>query len=194
MVHPVDATDFLLLPGRGNSNTDHWMSHWAGALPNSSRVLQADWDRPSPVDWIARLDAAIASAPRRVVLIGHSLAVATAVKWAADAAPDRLAKVAAALLVSPTDVENTDPSFDLVRPFAPMPRKPLPFPTLVLASRNDPRVTIARAREFAAAWGADLADVGELDHIGAAVRLGVWPLGLLYLGQLLARVAAETRA
>jgi uncharacterized protein len=190
MVHPVDATDFLLLPGRGNSNTDHWMSHWAGALPNSSRVLQADWDRPSPVDWIARLDAAIASAPRRVVLIGHSLAVATAVKWAADAAPDRLAKVAAALLVSPTDVENTDPSFDLVRPFAPMPRKPLPFPTLVLASRNDPRVTIARAREFAAAWGAELADVGELNHIGNAERLGPWPVGLLHLGQLLSRIAA----
>lgn len=190
MVHPVNATDFLILPGRGNSNTDHWQSHWAGALPNSSRVLQAEWDRPSPADWIARLDATVASAPRRVVLIAHSLAVATTVKWTEKAAPDRLAKIAAALLVSPTDVENSDPSFDLVRPFAPLPRTPLPFPTLVLASRNDPRVTIARAREFAAAWGADLADVGELNHIGSAERLGVWPTGLLYLGQLLGRIGA----
>lgn len=131
------------------------------------------------------MDAAIAAAPRRVVLLAHSLAVATAVKWAASASESQLNKVAGALLVAATNVDDPDPSFDLVRPFAPMPLKRLPFPTLVVASRTDPRVTFDQATAFAAAWGADLADAGDLGHMGNETRLGLWPAGLLMLGRLL---------
>jgi predicted alpha/beta hydrolase family esterase len=68
-----------------------------------------------------------------------------------------------------------------------MPMKKLPFPALVVASRNDPRVTIEEAQRFAEAWGADIADVGELGHMGNEARLGLWPTGLLLLGRLLAK-------
>ena len=185
MITPSGNFDFLAIPGRGNSRSDHWMSHWCRAFPNSSRVLQAEWDRPDPDDWIARVDAAVAGAPRRVVLLAHSLAVATTVKWAAQASEARLSKVAAAFLVAASNVEDPDPSFDLIRPFAPMPLKRLPFPALVVASRTDPRVTFDKAREFAAAWGADFADAGDLGHMGNEAKLGVWPAGLLLLGRLL---------
>jgi predicted alpha/beta hydrolase family esterase len=177
--------DFLSLPGRGNSGPDHWNSHWCQVFPNSSRVLQSNWDKPDPIDWIARVDAAIKQAPRRVVILAHSLAVATTVKWATSVTPQQTGKVAAAFLVAPTNVEDPDPSFDLVRPFAPMSLKKLPFPALVVASRNDPRVTFEKARLFAEAWGATLADAGELGHMGNEARLGVWPSGLLLLGRLL---------
>lgn len=177
--------DFIALPGRGNSKSDHWMSHWCCAFPNSSRVLQATWDEPDPVDWIARVDAAIAAAPRRVVILAHSLSVATTVKWAEQASESQRSKVLAAFLVAATNVENPDPSFDLVRPFAPMPLKPLPFPALVVASRTDPRVTFEEAQRFAEAWGADIADAGDLGHMGNEQRLGLWPTGLLLLGRLL---------
>ncbi len=180
--------DILLVPGRGNSDAFHWMSAWAAAIPNASRVLQAEWEKPQPADWIGRLDDAIRTTPRRCVVIGHSLAVATIVKWADAASADDLAKVAGALLVSPTNVEDPDPSFDTVRPFAPMPMRPLPFPAMVLASRDDPRVTFARATECASAWGAELVDVGELGHIGNLQRLGIWPEGLIHLGRLLDRI------
>ncbi|CAH2399808.1 alpha/beta hydrolase [Mesorhizobium escarrei] len=73
----------------------------------------------------------------------------------------------------------------LVRPFAPMPLKRLPFPTLVVASPTDPRVTFDQATAFAAAWGADLADAGDLGHMGNETHLGLWPAGLLMLGRLL---------
>jgi len=179
--------DFLALPGRGNSGPDHWMSHWCRVFPNSSRVLQAEWDRPDPGDWVARVDAAVAAAPRRVVLLAHSLSVATAVKWAAGARKEQLDRVAAAFLIAPTNVEDPDPAFDLVRPFAPMPLKSLPFPATVVASRSDPRVTFDRATGFATAWGAELADAGNLGHMGNEVRLGLWPDGLLLLGRLLGR-------
>ena len=190
IITPSGNFDFLAIPGRGNSKSDHWMSHWCRAFPNSSRVLQAEWDRPDPDDWIARVDAAVAGAPRRVVLLAHSLAVATTVKWAAQASEARLSKVAAAFLVAASNVEDPDPSFDLIRPFAPMPLKRLPFPALVVASRTDPRVTFDKAREFAAAWGADFADAGDLGHMGNEAKLGVWPAGLLLLGRLLEKSQA----
>ena len=190
VITPSGNFDFLAIPGRGNSKSDHWMSHWCRAFPNSSRVLQAEWDRPDPDDWIARVDAAVAGAPRRVVLLAHSLAVATTVKWAAQASEARLSKVAAAFLVAASNVEDPDPSFDLIRPFAPMPLKRLPFPALVVASRTDPRVTFDKAREFAAAWGADFADAGDLGHMGNEAKLGVWPAGLLLLGRLLQKSQA----
>lgn len=185
MAIAFSSFDFLFLPGRGNSGPNHWQTHWLGAFPNASRVLQADWDKPDPVDWVRRVDAAVASAPRNVVLIAHSLATAAAVKWAAAASAELQAKVAGAFLVATTDVGNPDPSFDLVRSFAPLPMDPLPFPALVVASRNDPRVSFARAQAFAQAWGADLVDVGELGHIGTDAGLGIWPNGLVLLGKLL---------
>ncbi len=185
---PAADFDFLALPGRGNSGSDHWMSHWLAAFPNSSRVLQADWQKPDPADWVARVDAAIAAAPRPVVIIAHSLTVATTVKWAAQASPMQLAKVKGALLVSPTNVEDPDPSYDAIRPFAPMPMVRLPFPAIVVASRNDPRVTFARAQQCATAWGTGFADVGELGHIGNEARLGLWPQGILLLGRLLEKI------
>lgn len=187
MIEANGDFDFLALPGRGNSGPDHWMSQWCRVFANSSRVLQAEWERPDPADWIARVNTAIEHAPRRVVILAHSLAVATTVKWAAKADPHLLKKVAAAFLVSATNVEDPDPSFDLVRPFAPMPLQKLPFPAMVVASRNDPRVTFDRATFCASAWGAELADAGDLGHMGNEARLGLWPDGLLLLGRLLGK-------
>lgn len=182
--------DFLAIPGRGNSKSDHWMSHWCQAFPNSSRVLQAEWDRPNPTDWIAGVDAAVAAAPRRLVLLAHSLAVAATVKWAEQASEKQRAKVVAAFLVAASNVEDPDPSFDLIRPFAPMPRVRLPFPSLLVASRTDPRVTFEKAQEFATAWGADFADAGDFGHMGNEAKLGLWPTGLLLLGRLLEKARA----
>lgn len=180
--------DFLVVPGRENAPAEHWQSHWLGAFANSSRLIQAEWSRPEVGAWTHRLDAAVDAAPRRVVLIAHSVGVATVVRWTA-AQPERAhAKVAAALLVAPTNVDDPDPSFDLVRNFGPMPLSPLPYPALILSSRDDPRVTPPQALAFAQAWGADVADVGELGHIGSAARLGLWPQGLVLLGGLLARI------
>jgi len=69
-----------------------------------------------------------------------------------------------------------------------MPLAKFPVPTLVVASANDPYVTLDRAREFADSWDADFCYAGELGHINADSRLGFWPQGLVMLGQLLARV------
>lgn len=185
MTDPASAFDFLLLPGLGNSGVDHWQSHWSMAFPNSSRVLQDDWDRPQRDDWLRRLDRSIADGQRPAILIGHSLGTALAVHWLASRAPGR---VKAALLVAPSDVESSSHTPDEVRDFAPLPQARLPVPAIVVASNNDPYVDFGRAKAFASAWGAAFYDAGELGHINAVSRLGLWPQGLLILGQLLARI------
>ena len=72
--------------------------------------------------------------------------------------------------------------------------QPLPFPAMVLASRDDPYVAFDRARTFAAAWRATLVDMGMSGHMGNAANLGLWPAGLVHLGAFLAtlgRVAQD---
>jgi predicted alpha/beta hydrolase family esterase len=68
--------------------------------------------------------------------------------------------------------------------FAPMPLERLRFPSVVVASRNDPYVTLDRARQFAAAWGSRLVDIGDAGHINSQSGLGDWPSGLSLLEEL----------
>ena len=183
-----DATndfDFLVLPGLGNSGVDHWQSYWCLSFRNATRVLQDDWDTPKLDAWLDNLDAAIARGKRPAILICHSLSCSLAAHWAARNNPGR---VAAALLVAPSDVESPAHTPDSIRNFAPIPRAPFPVPALVIASTNDEYVSVARAQEFANAWSAGFCNAGELGHINSASRLGTWPQGLLMLGQLLARI------
>jgi uncharacterized protein len=63
--------------------------------------------------------------------------------------------------------------------FAPIPRDPLPFPSLVVASRTDPYCSYERAEDFAYAWGAAIVDAGEAGHINTEAGFGPWPEGLM---------------
>jgi predicted alpha/beta hydrolase family esterase len=62
----------------------------------------------------------------------------------------------------------------------------------VVASQDDPYVTLARARAFAGAWGAAFVDAGPRGHLNAASGLGDWPEGRRHLEALLARTPARS--
>lgn len=85
-------------------------------------------------------------------------------------------------------MESPERTPDATRNFAPLPRKPLPVPTITVASSNDPFVTMERARTFASGWDSAFHDAGELGHINGTSRLGLWPQGLVLLGRLLNRI------
>lgn len=170
--------DFLILPGLGGSGEDHWQARWAGRLATGRVVEQDDWHDPDPVAWRGRIVEAVSQATRPVVLIAHSLGVVATVL----AAPDLAAGVVrGAILVAFPDVEKTPNLPDSVRLFAPVPRDPLPFPALVVASRNDPYCAYERAEDFASSWGASLVDAGESGHINSDSGHGPWPEGLMRL-------------
>ena len=182
-----DINDFtiLILPGLGGSGPDHWQTHWGKAFPSMMRVEQTDWEKPAYPDWCARLTEAVSQATRPVVLVAHSLGTSLTMRWSFEQA-GHARKVAGAFLVAPTDRDRFDASpTSSVRGWGPMILKPLPFPSMVLASRNDDRVSFERAQAFAKAWGSSLIDAGNLGHIGSAAKLDLWPFGLFYFGQFI---------
>jgi uncharacterized protein len=69
-------------------------------------------------------------------------------------------------------------------------RAPLPFTSLVVASRDAPRCAYARAEEFAATWGAGIVDAGESGHIDTAGGFGPWPEGLMRFAGFLKGIPA----
>jgi len=174
----------LILPGLGGAGPDHWQAYWHKAFPGFRRVEQGNWEKPDYADWSPRLSEAVTQSERPVVLVAHSLGTSLTMRWSFDQ-PALARKVAGAFLVAPTDRDMFDarPGGSPVRGFGSMILKRLPFPSAVVASRNDDRVSFERAQAFAAAWGSTLIDAGNLGHIGSAAKLGDWPFGLLWFGQ-----------
>lgn len=168
--------DILLVPGLGNSGPDHWQSRWEDKLSTARRIEQADWDRPSLDDWSRRVVAAARQASRPVVFIAHSLGTLAVAHAAAEL---RDANVAGAFLVAPPAARVLLTLEEVDRAFAQVPRAPLPFPTVVVASRNDDFAHFHETAELAQAWGAALADAGEAGHVNAASGHGPWPEGLM---------------
>lgn len=185
---PLDRFDILLAPGHDNSPPDHWQAHWARLLPNSTRIVQDDWLTPRCSDWTGRIESYVACGKRPALIVAHSLACVATVRWAQDHPPGR---VVGALLVAPADVERADLPVELHDSFRPIPMAPLPFAATLVASRNDPFCTFARATELALAWGAVLTDAGRLDHINSAMKLENWPQGLAALAALATRAQSD---
>ena len=66
----------------------------------------------------------------------------------------------------------------------PTPRTPLPFPSIVAASTNDPLGRFDRVSELAAGWGSRLADIGAVGHLNPAAGFGEWPRALDFIREL----------
>ena len=175
--------EVFLLPGLGNSGPEHWQSHWERRHPKFRRIEQEDWETPRCADWRERLDREVHALRRPLVLVGHSTGCALVAHWAAAAAAERVALVRGAPLVAPSDPEG--PNYpEGPTGFAPMPLAPLPFASIVVASDDDPFISLDGARAYAEAWGSRFEPVGAAGHINSASRLGDWPRGYTLLTEL----------
>jgi predicted alpha/beta hydrolase family esterase/GNAT superfamily N-acetyltransferase len=179
------AAHLLILPGLYDSGPDHWQSHMERALgpQQAVRVRQRDWAAPVCAEWVQTLDAAIRASDTPVVLVAHSTACLLVAHWTQTAALPQLLRVRGALLVAPSD--PLGPSYPAgPTGFAPVPTAPLPFPSVVVASRTDAYVAFDTAAAWAAAWGSRLVDLGDAGHINADAGFGPWPEGLAIAQQL----------
>ena len=167
----------LLLPGWQNSGPDHWQSRWE-ALHRYRRVDQHDWMTPKRGDWMARLEEVVLGCDGPVALVAHSLGCQLAAAWAAHS--QNAKRVIGALLVAPPDTERDDVR-DLLPSWAPIPLDRLPFPSVLVASTDDPYGAFDRAQGFASTWGSRFVDLGEAGHINAETGLGDWAEGLRLL-------------
>ena len=184
-LHPAEETTVILVPGYGDSGPGHWQTLWGETHPAYRRVHQQDWYQPQVEAWVDALDREIRRATRPVILAGHSLGCITIAEWAAR----RWADIRGALLVAPADTDR-QPFFDAV------PLRPLPFPSILVASTNDPYLELDRAKQFAQHWGSRLINLGLAGHINLDSGFGPWPEGEALLSELRANTvisAPESR-
>lgn len=172
------TTRFFIVPGLGSSGPAHWQTYFERQNPDFTRVQQREWDAPDRAECVATLEQTLAGAElSQGVLIAHSLGCITVAHWAAAYGH----RIKGALLVAPVDVETARFATFPTTGFGPMPVQRLPFPSKVVASTTDEWVTLARARQFAEAWGSEFISIGDAGHINAASGHGNWPAGLALL-------------
>lgn len=181
----------MIVPGVGDSGPEHWQSIWQCDLPGAIRVVQDDWSLADGAAWDVRLEEVLVQLERPAVLVAHSAGAVTVARWASRSWAS-VRTVVGAFLVAPPDFDaplpDGFPGPDRVPElgWSPMPRAALPFPAVVVASRNDPFDRHLRARNHAQAWGADFRDAGDLGHINLASGHGPWPQGWAWFEEFLA--------
>jgi predicted alpha/beta hydrolase family esterase len=174
----------LTVPGLDNSGPGHWQSIWDKERADCERVELGMWSRPHRNSWVSTLNRAISDAGRPVVLAAHSLGCLAVAWWAALETQPFGYPVAGALLVAPPDVDAIGPDIRLAG-FGPAPKLLMPFPSIVIASANDPYIDLSRAHSLAKYWGSHFVDAGRLGHINAHSGLGAWSWGQGWLDALL---------
>lgn len=182
----VRDADILIVPGYTNSGPDHWQSRWQSKLSTARRVEQTEWSKPVREDWTASVAKAVNEAEKPVVLVAHSLGVAAAVQ----AIPRFRKTVAGAFFVAPPDVASPKIKPRHLMTFGPYPREPLPFASIVIASRNDPFCAFDVAEDIAGAWGSLFIDAGETGHLNADSGFGPWPEGSMTFAKFLTDLKA----
>jgi uncharacterized protein len=182
-------TDILLVPGYEGSGPVHWQTRMATKLSTARIIEQPDWLYPSLSTAVGEIARAVTDATRPIVLVGHS-AGNTLI---AHAVPSLMQlgivnRIKGAYLVAVpssralTEIPVMDPAF------ADIPRDPLPFPSILVASSNDPYASMEESADLALAWGSHLVEAGEAGHINTASGHGPWPEGMLRFAGFLSKL------
>lgn len=175
----VKDADILFVPGNPGLQQAHWQVRWQGRL-STGRILEMEAaDAADASRWAKKVAGAVNEAQRPVVLVAHGQGVTAAV----HAASNLTAHVAGAFLVAPADPER-------LSSVAAYPEGPLPFPSLLIASRDDPNCSFSRAEEFAADWGSLFIDAGNVGRIDADSGHGPWPEGSMTFARFVSRLPA----
>ena len=172
----------VIIPGWRDSGPGHWQSLWAEQLPGAVRVVQDDWISPTRSAWVGAITRTILAQNGPVVIAAHSLGcIATA-----HLPPEAAERIQGALLAAPADPERRGVLAD----FAPVPYQPLTYPSIVVASNNDPYCPVRTAGAYARAWGSEFVRLQNAGHINVESGHGPWPLGLALVHSLQAQPVA----
>jgi uncharacterized protein len=189
----------LIIPGLRDHVEEHWQTLLAARLP---RVRCVPPMGRTSLDCAARVDAInreLMAISGPVVVVAHSGGVIMLAHWVASATRTRKA-IRGALLATPPDFEQPMPEgYPTMAALGaagwlPVPRQPLPFPSIVAASRNDPLGRFERVEQLANDWGSRVVDLGEVGHLNPASGFGEWPQAAMFIRELALNGRNEARA
>ncbi len=182
-------TDILIVAGHMGAGPDHWQSRLIAKLKSARLVEQDDWLYGSLRNAVDRIVEAVQSAEKPVVFVGHS-AGSTLVPHAVGALRSRqlIDRVRGAFLVTPPSGHSLEKLPGIDAGFRHVPRDPLPFPSALVASSNDPYATLEESADMALAWGSKLIEAGAAGHINTDSGHGPWPEGMMSFAGFLSRL------
>jgi predicted alpha/beta hydrolase family esterase len=167
----------LIVPGLHDSGSGHWQTLWQQEAPSFERVEQESWDHADIESWSARIASTLRRSARPAVVVAHSFGCLAAVHAAAGGARN----LHGLFMVAPADPDH----FSLG---ATLRSAKLPCPAAIVASTNDPWMSVDSAAWWAHHWGAEFFVAGKLGHINADSGIGAWPQGVAQFERLLARL------
>jgi len=190
LIRPLSDSTVLVVPGLRDESAEHWQTLLIGELQRAGRRVRSV--KPmgrSNVDCALRValmeqEAAAANGP--LIIVGHSAGALTVAHWAGQTRCD----VRGALLAVPPNFEVPMPAGYPAREalsaggWLPLPRTPLPFPSIVAASRNDPLASYEWVTQLAGDWHSRVVDLGAVGHLNPASGFGAWPRALELIGAL----------
>ena len=160
----------LYLAGYGNSEPLHWQTLWHRAEPGSLWLEHRSWDQPEAGEWVEDLTRAQGNHPGSWDVVAHSLGCLLVSEALLRAGSVRILRAFLVAVPEPTRSDFPKAIRGFTDPF----QVKLSFPTLIVASRNDPYGSFAFSERLAGHWGSRLVDVGEKGHINLASGLGAW--------------------
>jgi uncharacterized protein len=182
-------TDILIIPGYEGAGPIHWQRRMVGKLSTARIVDQPDWLHASLSLAVAHVVQSVSEAQRPVVFVAHSLGnLLVAQSVPALASAGLVERVKGAYLVAAPAARGLAELVAVDPAFANIPRDPLPFPSVLVASSNDPFATLEEAADISAAWGSKLIEAGAQGHINTASGHGPWPEGMMSFAGFLSRL------
>jgi predicted alpha/beta hydrolase family esterase len=167
----------LFVPGLRDHVPEHWQTLLAAQIAGSHTVPPLEQDKLSLAARVEALDRAIREIETPPILVAHSAGVLMVAHWAQR----HSRPIKGALLATPPDIDRPLPAGyptpDELQAggWLPVPRSRLPFPSILVASDNDPLSSAEAAAELAAAWGSRLVQAGPVGHLNPSAGYGPWP-------------------
>ncbi len=176
----------LFVPGLRDHVPDHWQTLLAAEIEGSRTVPPLERDKLSCAARVEALDRAIYEIEDAPILVAHSAGVLMVAHWV-----QRYERpIKAALLATPPDIGRPLPA-GYPTPeelqaggWLPVPRTPLPFPSLLTSSANDPLASAGSVAELAHAWGSRLLNLGEVGHLNPLAGYGPWQMAHRLIAEL----------
>jgi len=191
------AAPVLIVPGYQGSGEAHWQTWLHSQWPDSRMLEGIEWNKPVLANWAERIRDEIARAREPLWIVAHSFGCLASVVAAAD----RPQSVAALVLVAPADPARfnllglgsaDDRRLEVHNLADVLPCAALDVPGLVIASTDDPWMSMESAQTWARRWQLDLQTIGAAGHINPESGFGPWPDLLQYLAAWQTRSSPET--
>ena len=176
----------LIVPGLRDQLANHLQTLLASRMPQAETVAPMGRENIDLDGRVAAIEAAAQRIGGPLILVAHSAGCIMTAHWAKRTH----CQVIGALLAAPPDLETAMPQgYPTLEALSangwlPVPREPLPFPSIVAASENDPLGRLDRVLELGRAWGGRIVNIGAVGHLNPASGFGYLPQSEDFIAEL----------